>query len=180
MVKLTEVQGLGKETDSQLRAEVRKPGCQVLHTVRKAWKAIFKGYKVSGSRIEKLLGAGSRVPTIVSKPCRCPAMTLTVRLPKNTFMNSLPGLNIYALLTVDLLHEVELGVWKALFTHIVRILSIHPGAVDELDRRYALPHLALTSIDTCVFKIPPGCSIWEGHHPPVCKQCISDEEACST
>lgn len=53
-------------------------------------------------------------------------------------MSSLPQLNVFALLTVDLLHEVELGVWKALFTHIIRILSTHsPEAVSELDRRYA-------------------------------------------
>jgi len=51
-------------------------------------------------------------------------------------MACLPGLNIYPLLTVDLLHEFELGVWKAMFTHIVRILATHPGAVGELDRRY--------------------------------------------
>ena len=68
MVKLTEVQHLGKESDSQLRADVRKPGHQVLHVVRKARKAIFKGFKVSGSHIEKLLRAGSLVPTIVSTP----------------------------------------------------------------------------------------------------------------
>jgi hypothetical protein len=49
-------------------------------------------------------------------------------------MKSIPGLNIYALLTVDLLHEVELGVWKALLTHIIRILSVHsPEHVNELD-----------------------------------------------
>jgi hypothetical protein len=58
---------------------------------------------------------------------------------KNAFMKSIPGLNIYALLTVDLLHEVELGVWKALLTHIIRILSVHsPEHVNELDRRYLL------------------------------------------
>jgi hypothetical protein len=51
-------------------------------------------------------------------------------------MKSLPGLNVYELLTVDLLHEVELGVWKALFTHIIRILSAHSSAtVSEFDRR---------------------------------------------
>ena len=51
-------------------------------------------------------------------------------------MNCLPGLDVYGLLTVDLLHEVELGVWKALFTHIICILSTHsPEAVSELDRR---------------------------------------------
>ena len=53
-------------------------------------------------------------------------------------MNCLPGLNVYALLTVDLLHEVELGVWKALFTHIIRILTAYsPNAVSEFDKRYA-------------------------------------------
>jgi len=54
-------------------------------------------------------------------------------------MNCIPNLNIYPLLTVDLLHEVELGVWKSLFTHIIRILSIHsPEAINELDQRCLL------------------------------------------
>lgn len=71
MVLLTEVRDLGKETDKQRRADVRKPTRQVLHVVRKARKGIFKGYKVSGSHTEKLLKGGSRVPTIVSTPYRC-------------------------------------------------------------------------------------------------------------
>ena len=63
---------------------------------------------------------------------------------QNAFMNCIPGLNVYSLLTVDLLHEVELGVWKGLFTHIIHILSAHsPNAVGELDRRYAHCPLAL-------------------------------------
>ena len=43
------------------------------------------------------------------------------------------------MLVVDLLHEFELGVWKALFTHLIRILHAaapHSGLVAELDRRY--------------------------------------------
>lgn len=37
---------------------------------------------------------------------------------------------------VDLLHEFELGVWKALFIHLIRILeAAGTGLVDELDRR---------------------------------------------
>jgi len=42
------------------------------------------------------------------------------------------------MLVVDLLHEFELGVWKALFTHLIRILHAaepHGGLVAELDRR---------------------------------------------
>lgn len=43
------------------------------------------------------------------------------------------------MLVVDLLHEFELGVWKALFTHLIRILHAaapHGGLVAKLDRRY--------------------------------------------
>jgi hypothetical protein len=41
------------------------------------------------------------------------------------------------MLVVDLLHEFELGVWKALFIHLLRILESHGGAdvLMELDRR---------------------------------------------
>ena len=44
------------------------------------------------------------------------------------------------MMVVDLLHEFELGVWKALFTHSIRILhaaSERPGVlVDILNTRY--------------------------------------------
>ena len=33
------------------------------------------------------------------------------------------GLNVFILLVVDLLHEFELGIWKALFAHLIRILQ---------------------------------------------------------
>jgi hypothetical protein len=57
-------------------------------------------------------------------------------MSQNAFMTVLPGLNVYALLTIDLLHEIELGVWKALLTHIIRILSAYSSqAVSEFDKR---------------------------------------------
>ena len=43
------------------------------------------------------------------------------------------------MLVVDLLHKFELGVWRALFTHLIRILyaaAPHGGLVADLDRRY--------------------------------------------
>ena len=46
------------------------------------------------------------------------------------------GFNFFQMLVVDLLHEFELGVWKALFTHLLRILNAASAAlVDELDYR---------------------------------------------
>ena len=55
-------------------------------------------------------------------------------------MQCLPGFNVYALLTVDLLHEIEIGVWKSLFMHILRLLQLlsRDGCI-ELDRRYVYP-----------------------------------------
>jgi hypothetical protein len=41
------------------------------------------------------------------------------------------------MLVVDLMHEFELGVWKALFIHLLRILSsVNPTLLHELDHRY--------------------------------------------
>ena len=40
------------------------------------------------------------------------------------------------MLVVDLLHEFELGVWKALFIHLLHILdSLTGNILSELDRR---------------------------------------------
>jgi hypothetical protein len=42
------------------------------------------------------------------------------------------------MLVVDLMHEFELGVWKATFIHVIRVLyaaSPGGGAVAELNRR---------------------------------------------
>lgn len=51
----------------------------------------------------------------------------------------LVGQDYHELFIVDLLHEVEIGIWKSLFTHLVRILHASPGGehlIAELDRRY--------------------------------------------
>ena len=50
---------------------------------------------------------------------------------KNAFYKRLsdPFFNFFSLLVVDLLHEFELGVWKAVFTHLMRILFAAGGSV---------------------------------------------------
>ncbi len=44
------------------------------------------------------------------------------------------------MLVVDLLHEFELGIWKGLFTHLIRLLYAAGKGSDhlaiELDKRY--------------------------------------------
>jgi hypothetical protein len=43
---------------------------------------------------------------------------------------------MFPILVVDLLHEFELGVWKAVFTYIVRVLyAVSAEAVADFDKR---------------------------------------------
>ncbi|KAG8945266.1 hypothetical protein FRC04_001106 [Tulasnella sp. 424] len=47
------------------------------------------------------------------------------------------GFNFFTILTVDLLHEFELGVWKAVFTHLVRLLyALGQTVVDRFNERF--------------------------------------------
>jgi hypothetical protein len=53
-------------------------------------------------------------------------MTLTLVL-QNAFSLRLleHGFNFYEIFIPDLMHEFELGVWKAVFTHLMRILHTY-------------------------------------------------------
>ena len=44
------------------------------------------------------------------------------------------------MLVVDFMHEIELGVWKNLFTHLIRILYCNKeeDLVNELNERFAI------------------------------------------
>ncbi|KIM67436.1 hypothetical protein SCLCIDRAFT_46324, partial [Scleroderma citrinum Foug A] len=62
---------------------------------------------VTSTAVESLLKDQSLVPT------------------SNTFSNRLSclGFDLFCMLVVDLMHEFELGIWKALFTHLICILN---------------------------------------------------------
>ncbi|KAF8218466.1 hypothetical protein L208DRAFT_1351176, partial [Tricholoma matsutake] len=72
-------------------------------------KIYEKGYVVDSKAVEALLQEDSLVPTA------------------NAFSSKLApfGFNMFSMLAVDLMHEVELGVWKAFFIHLLRILDWH-------------------------------------------------------
>jgi hypothetical protein len=53
------------------------------------------------------------------------------------------------MLVVDFMHECELGTWKALFTHLIRLLYALPGGdglVACLDNRFVI-HRSLQSFE---------------------------------
>ncbi|KAG1834942.1 hypothetical protein DFJ58DRAFT_670522, partial [Suillus subalutaceus] len=81
------------------------------------------GNTVDGAKVEETLGEGSWVPVL------------------NKFVERLGalGLDPFQMLVVDFMHECKLGTWKALFTHLVRILYALPGGnqlVSTLDLRF--------------------------------------------
>ncbi|KAI1788026.1 hypothetical protein LXA43DRAFT_842927, partial [Ganoderma leucocontextum] len=48
------------------------------------------------------------------------------------------GQNIYDLFMPDLMHEFELGVWKLMFTHLVRILiAVGQDGCQALDDQFS-------------------------------------------
>jgi hypothetical protein len=80
----------------------------------------IKNYAVDSEPVETILKAESLVPT------------------RNAFSRKLSkfGFNLFPMLVIDFMHEFELGVWKALFIHLLRILNAADKTlVDELDRR---------------------------------------------
>ncbi|KAJ7189929.1 hypothetical protein GGX14DRAFT_607548 [Mycena pura] len=91
--------------------------------VNKSREAIFdRGLGVNSTFVEQLLKENSWVPT------------------KNAFAKMADvglGLNLFSLFVPDVLHEVEIGVVKAVFIHIVRLLYAHgASAVNKLDERF--------------------------------------------
>jgi hypothetical protein len=58
-------------------------------------------------------------------------------LYQNAFSERLSRLdfNLFSIFVVDLMHEVELGVWKSLFLHLLRMLDTIDGALNKLDLR---------------------------------------------
>ena len=86
------------------------------------------------------------------------------------------------MLVVDLLHEFELGVWKALFTHLIRILHAaapHGGLVADLDRRYVKCTVSYQE-PICYNQISGHANVWLKHNQVICNECLRNEEACST
>ena len=62
-------------------------------------------------------------------------------LLKNTFADVLGalGCNMFRILTVDLMHDFELGVFKSILTHLLQLLyAVNQDAIELLNTRYVI------------------------------------------
>ncbi|KZV98671.1 hypothetical protein EXIGLDRAFT_606761 [Exidia glandulosa HHB12029] len=129
-----------KEDMETRRSEIRVDDAARRSKVEAARKVIYKdGYAVNNERIEDLLKDESYVPT------------------ENALSVDIEGvkINVFSLLVVDLMHEIELGVWIGLLAHLIRIL--HTLGHDKIqtlnDRFHALPTFGRDAIRSFSAKV---------------------------
>ncbi|KAF7362262.1 hypothetical protein MVEN_00572600 [Mycena venus] len=117
-----------------LSARISKPRKFMADAVRKAREFIYKlAHPIGSERVNNLLKETSSVPTM------------------NAFIERLgDDFDLHRMLVIDFMHEFELGVWKNLFTHLIRLLYAQPNGqalVAELDRRYRqMPRFGVDTI----------------------------------
>lgn len=136
--KKVQVKDLGTKNDMKRRNKDRQDDESRWHKIKFARKFIYeKGLKVTGAAVKRVLASESLAPNKVSNIfyfCYLPSLTHS----QNAFSEKLSsfGFNLFMMLVVDLLHEFELGVWKAIFSHLIRILVAYGNnTVQELNRR---------------------------------------------
>ncbi|KAF9240183.1 hypothetical protein BU15DRAFT_74100 [Melanogaster broomeanus] len=107
-----------------MRLRLRTLRTYALDKVRRARELIYlKGKPVDGAGVQRLLKPETLIPTM------------------NAFAKKLGtlGFDHFSMLVVDVMHECELGTWKSVFTHLIRLLfAISPTGqlVAELDHRF--------------------------------------------
>ncbi|KZT63257.1 hypothetical protein DAEQUDRAFT_780622 [Daedalea quercina L-15889] len=113
-VRKKDIHLMGTVRDMQQRANhIRIDTDAIQFDIDRTRSWIFEdGYPANSTRITKVLGARSLLP---------------LRSAFSKFSSSLPQplhFNHYHMLVVDIMHEFELGVWKAVLIHLLRILYL--------------------------------------------------------
>ena len=112
------------------------------HEIEMAWRRIYRDkYSVTCKAVEGILKSESRVPTSVKHKLHNIKQHVHMTF-QNAFSICLAhfNFNLYPMMVVDLMHEFEQGIWKNLFTHLIRILhTSNPALVIEMDCRYISP-----------------------------------------
>ncbi|TEB29008.1 hypothetical protein FA13DRAFT_1602778, partial [Coprinellus micaceus] len=132
LVKKTELDQLGTPEDMLRREQTMRRDNEVRRvTVSKAREKIMpsdgKGVVVGNRDVQALLQPQSLQAVMNSFSVRTAAAD--------------PQFDIFSAVVIDQMHEFELGVWKELFLHLMRILAASvtgEALVNEFDRRFRL------------------------------------------
>ncbi|KAI0069589.1 hypothetical protein K474DRAFT_1610237 [Panus rudis PR-1116 ss-1] len=111
-----------KRDDTRRVKQGRTHDHQYKYDIEHARKKIYEGgVGVKSKYVEDVLSKESYVPT------------------SNAFVDKFTdfGQNIFSFFVVDLMHEFELGVFKSVFIHLIRMLiSIGDSAIQRFNERY--------------------------------------------
>ncbi|CUA67885.1 Maltodextrin phosphorylase [Thermococcus litoralis DSM 5473] [Rhizoctonia solani] len=116
---------LGTSHDTHIRVSKRRiESTKRIRKIEEARHLIYDlGHSVQSKQVEALLQAESYVPTMNA---------FSRRLSPRIFK-----FNIFETFVVDQLHEIELGVWKSLFQHLLRLLHLGGSRnVAEFNERF--------------------------------------------
>ncbi|KAJ3512195.1 hypothetical protein NMY22_g15405 [Coprinellus aureogranulatus] len=144
LTPMHDLQFMGTPSDRVLRMTLQREDSEARRNrVSSARRSIYKGnYSVNATVVEKQLKSTSLVPAQVSLASFYHPMTLlltTVLTGKNAFSEQLSvfGFDMHRILAVDVLHEVEIGIWKSLFIHLLRLLeAIDTASIGTLNSRF--------------------------------------------
>ena len=130
LVEKANVPDTGTVTDMTThKTKILVPNNTYRRKIANARKLIFKfRASINGRCVQSLLQDESLVPIMVSERLKYCIWTdfnlecLSEHLSDEEFY-------FFLMLVVDLLHEFELGMWKAIFTHLMHILYATGGSV---------------------------------------------------
>jgi hypothetical protein len=74
------------------------------------------------------------------------------------------------------MHNFELGEWRSLFIHLVRIVeAVDAKLLIELDRRYD-PSPAAGEVMLNYYQVQGSALVWKRHHPQILFEHLRNEE----
>ncbi|PCH39218.1 hypothetical protein WOLCODRAFT_86414 [Wolfiporia cocos MD-104 SS10] len=122
LIQKADISEMGTPADMERRNILRVDTTAIQNLIDGARRSVFrKGFALNSKKITKILDPKSLVTT---------RSAFSQRLSKF-------GFNFYSMFVPDLLHEFELGVWKAVFTHLLRILYAEgKDRIQILNKRY--------------------------------------------
>ncbi len=153
--------------------------------VTKARKYIYKDAKpINGTAVNDTLKSFSGVPTVVRF---MPLFMSPFLIPlQNAFVARLGrNFNPSKMLVVDLMHEFELGVWKSLFTLLIRLLyaagkDSSESLVAELDSRSLQEFVILLIIHTIPHRYRQISTFGCGTIRKFAQKFVGNEKTCSS
>jgi hypothetical protein len=141
-IKKLTINLLGTVGDMFRRNWLRVDTPMLHQIIANARRCVFVlGRALGSAAVNTLLQAQSWVPVQVRIALHPTARSILTR-SQNAFSSTIfpldPTFNSFRMFAPDLMHEFELGVWKAVFVHLVRLLEAIDktgGLLEELNRR---------------------------------------------